>query len=181
MRELVDDKNKLVREFTLKNDKKDEYFHSTTYASAQNGGNIGTSSTGLTMDERKAIEEKRKFVKKYNNSKIFESTYSLRHAKKYVPRTEGGENALFDSRAGRTNESGDASGNVKQYYGRSAGSGPSQESIAEVVGIGGGLRGKPGERMGGSGYTPFKTGGTPAPSRPSPAASFSPNIKPSFK
>ena len=166
MRELVDDKNKLVREFTLKNDKKDEYFHSTAYASAQNGGNIGTSSTGLTMDERKAIEEKRKFVKKYNNSKIFESTYSLRHAKKYVPRTEGGENALFDSRAG---------------YGRSAGSGPSQESVAEVVGIGGGLRGKPGERMGGSGYTPFKTGGAPAPSRPSPAASFSPSIKPSFK
>ena len=166
MRELVDDKNKLVREFTLKNDKKDEYFHSTTYASAQNGGNIGTSSTGLTMDERKAIEEKRKFVKKYNNSKIFESTYSLRHAKKYVPRTEGGENALFDSRAG---------------YGRSAGSGPSQESVAEVVGIGGGLRGKPGERMGGSGYTPFKTGGASAPSRPSPAASFGSSIKPSFK
>ena len=169
MRELVDDKNKLVREFATKNDKKDEFFHSTTYASAQNGGNIGTSSTGLTMDERKAIEEKRKFVKKYNNSKIFESTYSLRHAKKYVPRTEGGENALFDARA-------------EHAYGRSAGSGPDAERLAEVVGIGGGLKGKPGERKGGSGYTPFKTGGgAPAPSRPSPAASFGPSIKPSFK
>lgn len=170
MRELVDDKNKLIREFATKNDKKDEFFHSTTYASAQNAGNIGTSSTGLTMEERKAIEEKRKFVKKYNNSKIFESTYSLRHAKKYVPRTEGGENALFDARA-------------EHAYGRSAGSGPDAERLAEVVGIGGGIKGsKPGERTGGSGYTPFKTGGgAPVPSRPSPAAGFGPSIKPNFK
>ena len=72
MRELVDDKNKLVREFAMKHDEKKDFFHSSAYGTAQNEGNIGSASTGLTMDERKAIEEKRKFVKKYNNSKIFD-------------------------------------------------------------------------------------------------------------
>lgn len=173
MRQLVDDKNKLAREFAMKNDKKDEFFHSSAYGSAQNEGSIGSASTGLTMDERKAIEEKRKFVQKYNNSKIFESTYNLRHAKKYVPRTEGGENALFDNRQhNRENVVGDANGNVRTSYGRTAGSGDQN-----AIGIGG-MAGKPGEHPG-SGYIPFKTGAS-APSRPS-APSFSAGIKPTFK
>ena len=175
MQNLASKDNKLVREFAMKNDKKDEFFHSSSYGSAQNSGNIGTASVGMTMEERKAIEEKRKFVQKYNNSKIFESTLGLRHAKKFTPRTEGGANALFDSTAERTgtrvNTSGDAEGNVRTGYGRTSSDG--------VVGIGGGS-GKPGERSGG-GYVPFKTGGSSAPSRPSAAAGFSANIKPSFK
>lgn len=176
MQNLAPNDNKLVREFAMKNDKKSEIFHSNTYALAQNGNNIGTASTGMTMAERKAIEEKRKFVQKYNNSKIFESTFGLRHAKKFVPRTEGGKNALFDSSSvertsNRTNTAGDADGNVRTSFGRT--------SSGDIIGIGGGS-GKPGERSSG-GYTPFKTGGS-APSRPSgPAAGFSANIKPSFK
>ena len=174
MRQLVDDKNKLAREFAMKNDKKDEFFHSSAYGSSQNEGNIGTASTGLTMEERKAIEEQRKFVKKYNNSKIFESTFNLRHAKKFVPRTEGGENALFDNRQhNRENVIGDANGNVRTSYGRTAGSGD-----ANAIGIGG-MAGKPGERKVG-GFTPYKTGGGSAPARPS-GPSFSAGIKPSFK
>jgi hypothetical protein len=168
MRSLAPNDNKLVREFAMKNDQKDEFFHSSSYGTAQNAGNIGTASTGMTMDERQAIEEKRKFVQKYNNSKIFESTYGLRHAKKYIPRTEGGENALFDMTAertsNRTNVSGDADGNVRTGFGRSAGE----------------IGGRPGERTGNS-YTPYSTGSSSAPSRPSPAAGFSANIKPSFK
>ena len=167
MQNLAPSDNKLVREFAMKNDKKDEFFHSSSYGSAQNSGSIGTASTGMTMAERKAIEEKRKFVQKYNNSKIFESTYGLRHAKKYVPRTEGGKNALFDANvehtANRTNVTGDANGNVRTSYGRSAGE----------------IGGKPGERMGNS-YTPFSTGAS-TPAKPSPAAGFSAGIKPSFK
>lgn len=173
MRQLVDDKNKLAREFAMKNDQKNEFFHSSAYGTVQNEGSIGAASTGLTMEERKAIEEKRKFVKKYNNSKIFESTFNLRHAKKFIPRTEGGENALFDSRQhNRENVTGDANGNVRTSYGRTAGS---RDSGA--IGIGG-MSGKPGERMGG-GYTPYRTGGS-APSRPG-GPSFSAGIKPSFK
>ena len=173
MQNLASKDNKLVREFAMKNDKKDEFFHSSSYGSAQNAGGIGTAAVGMTMEERKAIEAKRKFVQKYNNSKIFESTLGLRHAKKFTPRTEGGANSLFDSNAERTanrvNTTGDAEGNVRTSYGRTSG---------DTVGIGG-MTGKPGERTGGSGYTPFKTGG-PASSRPT-SPNFSAGIKPSFK
>ena len=169
---LAPSDNKLVREFAMKNDKKDEFFHSTSYASAQNEGNIGVASTGLTMAERQAIEEKRKFVKKYNNSKIFESTFGLRHAKKYTPRTEGGQNALFDARShNRENVVGDANGNVRQSFGRSTG----EVRSAGDISAGGSVR-SAGQS---SGYTPYKTGPS-APSRPS-TPSFSAGIKPSFK
>ena len=176
MQNLAPKDNKLAREFAMKDDKKEEFFHSSSYGTAQNSGNIGTAGVSMTMEERKAIEAKRKFVQKYNNSKIFESTFGLRHAKKFTPRTEGGANALFDSTAERsgtrTNASGDAEGNVRTSYGRTSGD--------DTVGIGGNI-GKPGEKTGGSGYTPFKTGGSSAPSRPSPAAGFRANIKPNFK
>ena len=169
MRQLVDDKNKLVREFAMKHDEKKDFFHSSAYGTTQNEGNIGTASTGLTMDERKAIEEKRKFIQKYNNSKIFESTYSLRHAKKYVPRTEGGEKALFDNRQhNRENVTGDANGNVRVSYGRSTGD-------SKIVGIGGSNG-----SSGSNGYVPFKTGPS-VPSRSSAASGFSAGIKPNFK
>ena len=170
MRSLAPNDNRLVRDFATKNDKKDEFFHSSSYATAQNAGNIGTASTGLTMEERKAIEAKRKFVQKYNNSKIFESTFGLRHAKKYIPRTEGGQNALYDRNepvertANRMNVTGDANGNVRQSFGRSAGD----------------IGGKPGEKSGNS-YTPFSTGSAPKPSKPSISAGFSANIKPKFR
>lgn len=173
MHGLAPSDNKLVRNFATKNDKKEEFFHSSSYGMAQNAGNIGTASTGLTMEERKAIEAKRKFVQKYNNSKIFESTFALRHAKKFIPRTEGGENALYDQTkteadvertANRVNITGDAEGNVRQSYGRSAGD----------------IGGKPGEKSGNS-YTPFSTGSAPKPAKPSPAAGFSANIKPNFR
>ena len=117
---LIDD-NKLQRKFDVEKAEKSEIFHSNGAAEAQNKG-IGTASVGLTMAERKAIEEKRKFVQKYNNSKIFSSTYGLRHAKKYVPRTEGGANALFDSGSSlKQNVDGDAHGNVRGSFGRSEG------------------------------------------------------------
>ena len=56
--------NKIARNFTIKEDQRDDFFHSSGYGAAQNSGNIGTASTGLTMSERKNIEEKRQFVKK---------------------------------------------------------------------------------------------------------------------
>ena len=176
MQNLASKDNKLVRNFAMKNDKKDEFFHSSAYGTAQNAGNIGSASTGMTMAERKRIEERRKFVQKYNTSSLFEETLNVRHANKVAtvdseqPATE-----TFDVRThNRENVVGDADGNVRTSFGRTPGNGDG------TIGIGGGV-GKPGERSGFSGYTPFKTGGPSAPSRPSPAASFRADIKPSFK
>ena len=155
MQNLAPSDNKLVRNFAMKNDKKEEFFHSSGYGEAQNGGNIGTASTGLTMEERKAIEEKRKFVQKYNNSKIFSSTFNLRHAQKYTPRTEGGANSLINTRShNRTDATGDANGNVRTSYGRTSGT----------------------EAQGNT-YTPYKTANTRGGvtgARPSSAPSFKP-------
>lgn len=127
--------NKLVRTFVMKKDKKEEFFHTSGYADAQNAEHIGTASTGLTMEERKAIEDKRKFVQKYNNSKIFSSTFAIRHAKKYTPRTEGGANAIFGESHNRMNSEGDANGNVRIGFGRT--SGGSVNSIGEIGGASG--------------------------------------------
>ena len=169
MRDLTNSGDKFVRDIAMKHDKKDEFFHSSSYGSAQNGGNIGTASTGLTMEERKAIEEKRKYVTKYNESQLFSGTFSLRHAKKYNPNAQ---NTPAQIAHNRENTTGDASGNVRQSFGRTTG--------GDEIGIGNSATAKkPGEA---SGYTPFKSSSAPsAPSRPSPAASFSANIKPSFK
>ena len=117
---LVKD-NKFLRDFDVEKAEKSEIFHSNGAAKVGNKG-LGTMSVELTMAERKAIEEKRKLVQKYNNSKIFSSTWGLRHAKKYVPRTEGGANALYGSNLSK-NEEGDASGNVRTNYGRTPGNG----------------------------------------------------------
>ena len=163
--------NKLVRNIAMKNDKKDDFFHSTSYGSAQNEGNIGTASTGLTMAEREAIDAKRKFVQKYNESSLVGETFSLRHAKAYNPDAEVAAPAPI--KHNRTNVEGDANGNVRTGFGRIS------DNDNNVIGIGGRGAKKPGER---SGYTPFKSGSAPsAPARPSATAGFSPNIKPSFK
>ena len=171
MNSMYPNDNKLVRGFAMKNDEKSEFFHSSTYGTTQNGENIGTASTGLTMEEREAIEAKRKFVQKYNESSLVGDTFSLRHAKAYNP--EAAEAAPLQIAHNRENSEGDASGNVRKSFGRTTG----KEDNA--IGIGGsrGTR-KPGE---GSGYTPFKSGAASAPSAPSSASRFAPSIKPTFK
>ena len=142
------------------NDKKDDFFHSTSYGSAQNEGNIGTASTGLTMAEREAIDAKRKFVQKYNESSLVGETFSLRHAKAYNPDAEVAAPAPI--KHNRTNVEGDANGNVRTGFGRIS------DNDNNVIGIGGRGAKKPGER---SGYTPFKSGSAPsAPARPSATA-----------
>lgn len=96
--------NRLARRFSMQNDKKSDFFHSSGYGTAQNGSNIGTSASGFSVKERKEFEEHRKYIKKYNNSQIFSDTYSLRHAQSYVPRTEAG--ALMNSNNSTSRSSG---------------------------------------------------------------------------
>lgn len=160
--------DKILRDYVMKDDKKSEIFHSSGYAEAQNGANIGTASTGLSMAERKALEEKRQFVAKYNHSGMFSETFSNRKAKKFDPnvnRTGSNSYNNRDDRADRvrSNTTGDASGNVRTSYGRSErmpGSGSGVKQIGEA-----------------GGYTPIKTGGGSNSARP---AGFTPSIKPKF-
>ena len=153
--------NKIARNFTIKEDQRDDFFHSSGYGAAQNSGNIGTASTGLTMSERKNIEEKRQFVKKYNNSQIFSSTLNLRHSKSYcVP-----ANSSSSSNSNYTNTGGEYT---------AAPSANTRSTTRDFAGSGNGIGSS-------NSFTPYRTGGSATSGAPRPSRSFTPNIKPNFK
>ncbi len=197
MRSLTPQDNRLARKFTMKNNQKDEYFHSSSYGSAQNSGNIGTASVGLTMEERKAIESKRQFVAKYNESNLFESTFSVRHAKKFDPNATANvpQSSIPHN---RENTMGDADGNVRTSFGRTAG------NKENVIGIGGNntvkrhessvknstSTGQPQAQVrNDSGAAAPRLSSSPlssptsthVPPRPSPASNLRPSFKPTFR
>ncbi|MDO4759263.1 MAG: hypothetical protein Q4A30_00550 [Candidatus Saccharibacteria bacterium] len=84
------DKNRLARKFTMKDETREEIFHSSGYARAQSGGAMGAAGDGMTLELRKQIDERRKYIKKYNNARIMQGAYGVERAKTYVPRTRGG-------------------------------------------------------------------------------------------
>ena len=203
---LSSNNNKIARNFTIKADQRNDFFHSSGYGATQNSGNIGTASSGLSMAERKALEEKRQFVQKYGNSKLVGSTLNLRHSQAYDPASANSApaSANFSATSSSPNATSSATGDtIKTAAGTPAGVGGSVPAASvgstnNAVGIGvtnnaigiGGAN---------NGYSPYRTGGgnaqttstrgfgarlNPAAApRPvsSPARSFTPNIKPTFK
>ena len=194
---LSPNNNKIARNFTIKADQRNDFFHSSGYGATQNSGNIGTASSGLSMAERKALEEKRQFVQKYGNSKLVGSTLNLRHSQSYDPASANSTTASanFSTTSSSPNATSSATGAAaKTTAGTPAGvdgsgSATSVGGANNAVGIGGAN----------NGYSPYRTGGgnaqttstrgfgarlNPAAApRPvsSPARSFTPNIKPTFK
>ena len=197
MNSLSPNNNKIARNFTIKADQRNDFFHSSGYGATQNSGNIGTASSGLSMSERRALEEKRQFVQKYGNSKLVGSTLNLRHSQSYDPTSANSAptSANFSATSSSPNVTSSATGAaVKTTAGTQAGvdgsgSATSVGGANNAVGIGGAN----------NGYSPYRTGGgnaqatstrgfgarlNPAAApRPvsSPARSFTPNIKPTFK
>ena len=154
--------NKLSRTYAEKNIHKEEFFHSSSYGVAQNSGNIGVSSGGMTMNERKAIEEKRKYVQKYSSSELLRASQNLSRPKTHT--------RIFKRDSGAFTGS-DRHGRERLSDARVT----SERSQGDVIGIGGKCADnvKPG-----AGLAPHKASVAPTPS---PAARFSANIKPTFK
>ena len=197
MNSLSPNNNKIARNFTIKADQRNDFFHSSGYGATQNSGNIGTASSGLSMAERKALEEKRQFVQKYGNSKLVGSTLNLRHSQSYDPASANSApaSANFSTTSSSSNAAGSATGaTIKTAAGTPAGVGGSVPAASvgstnNAIGIGGAN----------NGYSPYRTGGgnaqttstrgfgarlnPAAASRPvsNPTRSFTPNIKPTFK
>ena len=197
MNSLSPNNNKIARNFTIKADQRNDFFHSSGYGATQNSGNIGTDSSGLSMADRKALEEKRQFVQKYGNSKLVGSTLNLRHSQAYDPTSANSAptSANFSATSSSSNAVGSATGaTIKTAAGTpvgvsGSGSATSVGGANNAVGIG----------SANNGYSPYRTGGgnaqttstrgfgarlNPAAApRPvsSPARSFTPNIKPTFK
>ena len=197
MNSLSPNNNKIARNFTIKADQRNDFFHSSGYGATQNSGNIGTASSGLSMAERRALEEKRQFVQKYGNSKLVGSTLNLRHSQSYDPASANSApaSANFSTTSSSSNAAGSATGaTIKTTAGTPAGvsgsgSATSVGGTNNAVGIG----------SANNVYSPYRTGGSnaqatstrgfgarlnpAATSRPasSSARSFTPNIKPTFK
>lgn len=206
MNSLSPNNNKIARNFTIKADQRNDFFHSSGYGVTQNSGNIGTASSGLSMSERKALEEKRQFVQKYGNSKLVGSTLNLRHSQSYDPASANSApaSANFSTTSSSSNAAGSATGaTIKTTAGTPVGIGGSGSATSvgganNAVGIGG-TNNAVGIGSANNGYSPYRTGGgnaqttsargfgarlnPAAASRPasSPARSFTPNIKPTFK
>lgn len=60
----------LARSFSLRDDKREDFFHSSGYADAQNSGKIGAASFGKTVAERQDLNENRRFVRGYENASL---------------------------------------------------------------------------------------------------------------
>lgn len=66
-------------------DDRDRFFHTSGYARALNGGSIGSSGgSAETFAARQAIEEKRRFVKRFNNSRVVNDGNALRRVSSTV-------------------------------------------------------------------------------------------------
>lgn len=157
MNSLSPNNNKIARNFTIKADQRNDFFHSSGYGATQNSGNIGTASSGLSMAERRALEEKRQFVQKYGNSKLVGSTLNLRHSQSYDPTSANSAptSANFSATSSSSNAAGSATGaTIKTTAGTpvgigGSGSATSVGSTNNAVGIG----------STSNGYSPYRTGG----------------------
>ena len=61
-----------------------DVMHTSGYARVQNAGSFGSASTESFTD-RRSIEEQRKFVRGYHNSKIIGGAVGAPRAKTYTP------------------------------------------------------------------------------------------------
>lgn len=78
----------LSQKYATKNAKKSTILHSSGYARVQSGNKIGVAAPGESFETRQKVEERRKYVQKYRNSRILQRTYGIQRAKTYVPRVE---------------------------------------------------------------------------------------------
>lgn len=93
------DKLKLTNRLMNVRDKS-KVFHSSGYARSQSGASFGVASSE-SFAERRTVDENRKFVQKYNNSRITNRAYGVERARTYIPRTgttSGSANSLGANR-----------------------------------------------------------------------------------
>ena len=86
--------DKILIKYAMRNDKKAEMFHTSGYAQVQSGAGLGSGAGGIDVAKREAFDQQRKMVKGYNNSKLMQGVRGVEHARKFVPRTEGGVGAI---------------------------------------------------------------------------------------
>ena len=87
-------REKIAIDYAMKHVDKGEVFHSSGYAQAQSGGNMGTAAgADASFAARQALEQQRKYIQGYRNSRIMNSFYGVQRAKNYTPPSQRGERA----------------------------------------------------------------------------------------
>lgn len=72
--------DKLLVKYAMKNDKKEEIFHSSGYARSQSGANFGAAA-GDTLNTRNDLNTHRKYVKSYKDSRLTNEYLGFERAK----------------------------------------------------------------------------------------------------
>ena len=84
----------LARSFSVRDEDRDDFFHSSGYAETQNEGRIGAASRGMTVEERQELSENRKFVRGYENASLAAQVASARERNiSMFERGRGAENS----------------------------------------------------------------------------------------
>ena len=87
-------KEKIAIDYVMKHVDKGEVFHSSGYARAQSGGNMGAvAGADASFAARQALEQQRKYIRGYRNSRIMNSFYGVQRAKNYTPPSQRRERA----------------------------------------------------------------------------------------
>lgn len=91
----------LARSFSVRDEDRDNFFHSSGYAETQNEGRIGAASRGMTVEEHQELSENRKFVRGYENASLAAQVASARERNiSMFERGRGAENGENGSSVG---------------------------------------------------------------------------------
>jgi hypothetical protein len=84
----------LARSFSVRDEDRDDFFHSSGYAETQNEGRIGAASRGMTVEERQELSENRRFIRGYENASLAAQVASARERNiSMFERGRGAENS----------------------------------------------------------------------------------------
>lgn len=79
----------LRAKYGMKQTEKADFLHTSGYAKAQSGEGIGAAAASdASFATRRAIEDQRKYVQGYKNSRLLQGLHAYSHAKTYVPPIE---------------------------------------------------------------------------------------------
>ena len=74
--------------YGMKNTEKSDFFHTSVYAKAQDNSDIGAASDPASFATRQALDEQRKYIQKYRNSRLIQGLRAYDRVKSYTPRVE---------------------------------------------------------------------------------------------
>ena len=126
----------LARSFSVRDEDRDDFFHSSGYAGAQNEGRIGAASRGMTVEERQELSENRKFVRGYENASLAAQVASARERNiSMFERGRGAENggngfSAGGNSAGSISDTGSPRG-MSGASGLSGGNAGSETGVAQ--------------------------------------------------